>query len=143
MIADSHASNSKPSHWLLMGVTGIVLLAVVVGTLVLLENPATVRPVSVREERAAAESLLANKLSGPGYFNIPAETASDDGVIWIDADDALRQMPRIVAERKLTSGGERSLGLLIEKLIEPHPCRMRGGKRINLSRLNLSLDAIK
>ncbi|MCX6866548.1 MAG: potassium-transporting ATPase subunit C [Verrucomicrobia bacterium] len=102
-----------------------------------------IRPVSELTEKAAAVALLAAKLTGPQYFIAPPNTTLEDGELWIDVTDAWPQVPRIAAERKLDPERTRAIGRLIEKLSEPHPYRVVGGERVNLLRLNLSLDAIK
>jgi len=118
--------------------------ALAVGTIVLIENPRvrTVHPVSTCEETAAAEALLAAKLSGPRYFKPKVALELEGSGHWIWIDDACSQVPRIVAERKLGPAGEQAVRQLIVKLSEPHPYRMVGGQRVNLLRLNLSLDAL-
>ncbi len=101
-----------------------------------------IHPVSDKEERAAAEDLLAAKLSGPQYFTPKVVSALEDCGHWIEVSDAWSQVPRIVAERHISPSAEQSLERLISKLSEPHPYRVVGGQRINLLRLNLSLDAL-
>ncbi len=101
------------------------------------------RPVSVFDEKVAAERLLARQLSGPRYFTVPAGYVPDDGELWIDAGEALRQVPRIVAERKWEPGQAKVVTQIVEKLSVPHPYRVVGGDRVSLLRLNLSLDSIK
>lgn len=100
-------------------------------------------PVSIDAERAAADAVLAEKLSGPRYFNAPADGVPEDGGPWIKVHEARAQIPGIVAERKLGPDGERALDQLVDKLTEHHPSRVLGGTRIHLLRLNLSLDSIK
>jgi len=97
-------------------------------------------PVSQGEEVAVAERLLAEKLSGPRYFNVPVSATREEGGPWIGVNEARAQVPQVAAERKLGEAGARKIERLIEKLTEPHPSRMVGGERINLPRLNLSLD---
>lgn len=135
--------NSKVWHWIMMGTIAFALVLAVPVAVKLLREHSAVQPVSLSDERAAAESLLAGKLSGPGYFILPAETRPEDGILWIDVDEALKQVPGIVKQRKLGPGSEQAILRLIGQLSEAHPYRMVGGKRINLSRLNLSLDSMK
>lgn len=127
-------------RWLIIGV--IALAAAVVAVVILCPHEGAPQPVSTREESAAAEALLAAKLSGPRYFNPQAAVALEGNGHWIWVDDAWSQVPRIVAERKLGPEAQQAIGRLIVKLAEPHPYRMVGGQRINLLRLNLSLDAL-
>lgn len=136
--------NTKSRRWIPGCLIALVLtLAAAASIFFFYPNDHAIRPVSDRAEKATAETLLAHKLSGPRYFNASAEASPDDGGLWIDVADAWPQVPRIAAERKLGPAATRELGRLIEKLSEPHPYRVVGGERINLPRLNLSLDTIK
>jgi potassium-transporting ATPase KdpC subunit len=132
----------KPTLWRWILLTTMVV-AVAVAGIVKFRGHRAVRPVSTREEIAVAERLLVDKLSGPRYFNAPASGIPEEGGPWIDAKDARSQVERVVAERKLGPEGHRKVEQFIEKLTEPYPSRMVGGERINLLRLNLSLDAIE
>lgn len=118
----------------------IALLGVV--AIVEYRQPQRVNPVSPVEETAAAQTLLAEKLSGPRYFNPITGGAVEEGGPWIDVEDAVAQVSRISAERKLGPEAAQKLSLLIDQLAEPHPFRAVGGTRINLLRLNLSLDSL-
>ncbi len=100
-------------------------------------------PVSIEEERAAADALLVEKLSGPSYFNAPVDTVPEDGGPWIKVHEARSQMERVITERKLGPEAARAVEQLIETMAEHHPSRVIGGMRINLPRLNLSLNSIK
>ena len=134
--------NSKVWNRIMMGTIAFALVLAVPVSVKLLQERSGVQAVSLKDERAAAESLLADKLSGPEYFTVPAETRPEDGILWIDVDEALKQVPGIVEQRKLGPGSEQAVLRLIGQLSEPHPYRMVGGKRINLPRLNLSLDSM-
>jgi potassium-transporting ATPase KdpC subunit len=101
-----------------------------------------VHPVSDLEERDAAELSLAERLSGPRYFHAAADTKPEEGVLWLSAEKALEQVPRIVEQRNLDQHGAAAIRQLIEDLSEPHPYRVVGGARVKLSRLNLSLDEL-
>lgn len=122
-------------HWIVIGIT-VLMCVSACGK----REPA---PVSIEEERAAADALLVEKLSGPRYFNAPGDTVPEDGGPWIKVHEARSQMERVIAERKLGPEGARAVELLIETMTEHHPSRVLGGTRINLARLNLSLDSIK
>ena len=99
--------------------------------------------VSAPQERAVAESILTQKLSGPGYFRASDAGIEEDGGPWISVSDAIQQIPGVVAQRNLGADGTREIEKIVSLLAEPHPSRRVGGERIQLSRLNLSLDAIK
>lgn len=120
----------------------IMVVAVAVAAIVKYRAHRAVRPVSTREEVVVAETLLAEKLSGPRYFNAAISGIRDEGGPWINVTDALSQVSRVAGERMLGPEGIREIRRLIEKLTEPHPSRMVGGERINLLRLNLSLDSV-
>lgn len=122
-------------HWTIIGAAAVMCLSSC-GK----QEPA---PVSIEDERATADALLVTKLSGPRYFNVPADPVPEDGGPWIKAHEARAQMPRVIAERKLGPDGARAVERLIDEMTEHHPSRVLGGTRINLPRLNLSLDSIK
>jgi K+-transporting ATPase c subunit len=124
-------------------IVSVITLAVALVAHIQYPGKTAIHPVTYEEETAAAEALLAEKLSGPRYFSPQVVVALEDRGRWIEVDDALAQVPRIVAERGLGPVAEHAIGQLIVKLAEPHPYRVVGGRRIQLLRLNLSLDAIK
>ena len=100
----------------------------------------------IPNEKEAGVALLAEKLTGPGYFH-QVDTASEfsqgEGGPWIAPGSALDQVDRIVRERKFDRVRTEKLKRLIGKLTEPHPSRVVGGERIQLVRLNLALDQLK
>jgi K+-transporting ATPase c subunit len=106
------------------------------------QNHRLPRPVSEREAEAVAETLLVRKLSGPRYFQVPADGPVEEGGPWIEEADAWSQVPRIAAERQMDRETTRLVERLIDRMAEAHPHRMVGGMRIHLPRLNLSLDEI-
>ena len=97
------------------------------------------------DEKRAAMELLWEKQSGPGYFHAdPGEAAPDEnGVVWVDANDATAEIDRIARERKFDPAHREKLAELVQEASEPHPSRAVGGYRINLARLNLALDALR
>ena len=103
----------------------------------------TVRIVSPSEEAAVAEALLGEKLSGPRYFNPPVAGNKEGGGPWIGVKDAVAQVPRIATVRKLSPEATQKLKILIDQMAETHPYRAVGGERIDLTRLNLSLDSLE
>ncbi len=131
----------KPKAWRWIVATMLVITVIGIG-LIKYPRDRGVLSVSKREEITAAESLLARKLSGPRYFNVSVAGVSEEGGPWISAADARSQVPKITAERKLGYEGVREIERLIGQITEPHPSRMVGGERLNLLRLNLSLDSI-
>ena len=131
---------SKFRRWIVLAA---IVAAVTVAVIIKFQAKQSVRSVSSREEIVAAESLLARKLSGPRYFNAPLAGINEAGGPWIDVSDASSQIERIARERQLGPDATVEVRRLVEQLAEPHPYRMVGGMRINLPRLNLSLDSIK
>lgn len=117
----------------------ILLAAIVVMKHLQTERVKVVSPV---EETVVAQTLLAEKLSGPRYFNAVAGGTVEEGGPWINVEDAVAQVPQISVERKLGPEAAQKVSLLIDQLAEPHPFRAVGGTRINLLRLNLSLDSL-
>lgn len=132
----------KSTLWRWILLTSLIVAVAVVG-IVKFRDHRGISPVSTREEIAVAERLLSEKLSGPRYFNVLASGIPEEGGPWINVKDARSQVERIVAERKLGPADTRKIERLIVKLTELHPSRMVGGERVNLPRLNLSLDALE
>jgi len=131
----------KPKAWRWSIVTLVVIAVIAIG-LIQYRGDRGVTPVSERDEIIAAEALLGSKLSGPRYFNSPVAGIREEGGPWINVADALSQVSRVAGARKLGPEAVHEIGRLIEQMAEPHPSRMVGGERINLLRLNLSLDAV-
>jgi len=102
-----------------------------------------VPPVDVVDEIAATQHLLEDKFSGPRYFVLPDVHSHEEGGPWIGQTEALDQVDRVVAERKLGTEAAAKVRLLIEELAEPHPSRDVGGWPINLMRHNLRRYAIR
>jgi len=100
---------------------------------------------SLPDERKVAMELLSEKQTGPEYFHAdPAEAAPDEnGVVWVDANDATAEIDRIAGERKFDPAQREKLAKLVQEASEPHPSRAVGGYRVNLARLNLALDALR
>ena len=131
--------NTKTLRWILVSSGTAVLTAAAIVCYKCCGDDG-IHPVSEQAAIAAAEQLLVQKLSGPRYFS---PSYWENGEPWIEVDDAWAQVPRVVAERNLGPDAKHAIGQLIDKMSQPHPHRMVGGERINLSRFNLSLDAIK
>ena len=133
---------TKPSTWITSIFIAIASVAVLWLGMTRDRVPAV---VSSDDARVAADTALAGKLSGARYFNAPAhaEHVHEPGGPWITVHEAMVQVPRIAAERKLAADTSHQVEQLIGQLAEPHPYRMIGGPRVNLVRLNLSLDSIK
>ena len=132
--------NSKVPDWMFTGVRAFALACMLLITCQCRRKPTV---VSAPQERAVAESVLTEKLSGPGYFTVPDTAIREDGGPWIPVSEAIKQIPRVVAARNLDANGNREIEEILTQLAEPHPSRRVGGERIQLSRLNLSLDALK
>jgi len=94
----------------------------------------------IPDEKAAGVALLAEKLSGPGYFQSTA--APEKKSIHISRDDAIKQIARVLAERHWEASRAQELETLVERVTEPPPYRMLGEDHVNLVRLNLALDAL-
>ena len=98
--------------------------------------------IPVPDEKAAAMALLAEKLSGPRYFNAPLGGNQDSDEPWIGVEEVRLQEDSVILERHWGQSQRAELDRLISQLSEPRPARMVGGYRIPLERLNLALDAI-
>lgn len=121
---------TKPVFWVIL----IALLVGIITTMIFRNGAPEVVSSGETDPPEAAEVLLARKLSGPGYFKATGK--------WIEVYEAQRQLPTVVTERKLTLEAVAKAEHFIEELTEEPPSRMVGGQRINLSRLNLSLDSL-
>lgn len=132
----------NPKAWRWIIVTMAVIIMIAIGWIIHPRDRG-VRLVSEQEAITAAESLLAAKLSGPRYFNAHVTGIRKDGGPWISATDARSQVTKIAEKRKIGPEGVQEIEHLIEQMTEPPPSRMVGAERINLLRLNLSLDSIK
>ncbi len=99
--------------------------------------------IPLPDEKAAAMTLLADKLSGPRYFSISLTGVRSSDGPWIGVAEAGLQEDRVIAERHWGKDQRAEVDQLLSRLAEPVPARMVGGYRIPLERLNLALDAIK
>jgi len=123
----------------------LLLAALAVGGTLLLQRAQPQR-LPIPDEKAVAADLLAQKLSGPRYFQraTPDQPPSTRSGEWtITVDDALAQMERVVTERRLDAQGAAKVRRLINQLATPPRSRMTGEDSINLLRLNLALDEIR
>lgn len=94
----------------------------------------------IPDEKAAGVALLAEKLSGPGYFQ--STSAPEKKSIYISRENALKQMSRVLTERHWDTSRTQELETLIDRVTEPPPYRMLGEDHVNLVRLNLALDEL-
>ena len=103
--------------------------------------------IPIPDEKAAAAALLAQKLSGPRYFQLPAASGPNalapGGEIRISAEQARAQIDRVARERNLSTEQAKTLADLIDRLVEPPTSRMVGDSTVNLLRLNLALDELQ
>jgi potassium-transporting ATPase KdpC subunit len=143
-------------HTALHSKVGTALAALALAGLIaggaLLFQDAQRRQSAIPDEKAAAVALLAQKLSGPRYFQsaVPPSDQrvthvpdSRNGEPVISVADALAQMDRIVAERHLDAARAVKIRQLIDRLAEPPDSRMVGEASVNLLRLNLALDELR
>ncbi len=131
----------KSTHWRGI-IAGAAVLAVLAWAFVEFEKSQVVQRENARIERIAAESLLAEKLSGPRYFSAPLSGISEEGGPWINVSDVRSQVERVAKERNLTPDKVRDLERLIDQMADLHPSRAIGGARISLNALNLALDRL-
>ena len=135
--------------WGLLGEPGVNVLLL---NLALDHHPALLsrkKPkLVIPDEEAVAFKLLAEKFTGPRYFqpnpsrtNQPPQGGSAEPRISVA--DARLQVKRIVAIRNLGPEVEMKLNELLERLTEPSPSRVVGEPEIKLLRLNLALDELQ
>lgn len=89
-----------------------------------------------------ARQLLAEKFSGPRYFQFEKETPFYPPY-YISNIDARRQAEEIASKRQLSSEQLAKLSNLITALSESVSMRIGGIYRVNTLQLNLALDEIK
>jgi len=103
-------------------------------------------PVPIPDEQIAGQDLLAQKFTGPRYFqpNVQADgSQSPADKYYISVAAAKAQLLRIAEERKLTADESAKIQAVIEKIAEPPPSRVTGQTGVNVLRLNLALDALR
>lgn len=98
--------------------------------------------IQTPDDVQAARELLAQKFTGPQYFQI-GEEKDQMPFPYISVIDARTQMDRIIKERKLTPDASIQIVKLIEELTVPESSRMVGVDRVNILRLNLALDQLR
>jgi len=131
-----------PNTGALVGWAFVLVLAVLALFLVPWGGGDAITPVSKTDKSRVAESLLARTLSGPAYFqSTPASDSNEPGPS-ITPAEALRQLPVVSATRHLSAQSQQELAGIIADLTEDPPSRITGDARINLARLNLSLDKL-
>ena len=96
---------------------------------------------AIPDEKAAAEQLLAEKLTGPRYFQLEAPSPETPHP-YLSPFQAKAQVARIVSERQWSEDITDRVNLLIDSLAEPPPSRAIGTDRVNVYRLNLALDEL-
>lgn len=96
----------------------------------------------IPDEKAVAQELLEQKLSGPKYFQL-GESSTELPSPYITPAQARTQVERVVAERHLDIAEREKVKALIKELTEPSPSRMVGTERLNVLKLNLALDELK
>lgn len=131
---------------------GLVLLGIAFGGARLLQYAQRGRLV-IPDEKAAAAELLAQKLSGPRYFQAGSAASDEagkfsrpemrDGEPFISVANAESQVEHIVAERRLDAERTAKVHKLILRLTEPSDSRIVGEPMINLLKLNLALDELR
>lgn len=98
------------------------------------------------DEKTAIMQLLAQKFTGPRYFQTDETAAAvplSANRVYLSAASAKAQMVRISAERKLALADVTRLRDIIEKMTEPSPSRVVGEERVNLLLLNIALDSLQ
>ena len=130
-----------------LGTAFVVLLlaALAVGGTLLLQRSQSQR-LPIPDEKAVAADLLAQKLTGPRYFQRTAPERTPQirgGALTITVDEATAQVERVVTERHLDAKDAAKVRQLIDQLATPPRSRMTGEDSINLLRLNLALDELR
>ena len=127
----------------------IVLAAVAMASIFLFSRPGGAGDATLPDEKLAGEALLAQKFTGPGYFQLEASprgagTETESEELYLTTPyKAGQQVERIVKERHLSPEKEANLRALIDQLTIPPQSRVYGGERVHVLRLNLALDALR
>ena len=118
----------------------------IVGTFFFLRQSARDSLV-IPDEKAAAATLLDEKLSGPRYFHPSSAEGRvshfSGGELRISLEDVRSQVDRVVQERQFDAEQRMEIEKLIQRLAEPSASRIIGEPSVNLLRLNLALDELR
>ncbi len=140
--ASKSSSSSVPLRLLAIYAGTLAVLFILFAVIARLLSSANQSSVPIPDEKAAAQALLEEKLSGPRYFQC-GEPAAELTRPYITPAQAREQLDRVVTERKLDTAGRARVEALIQELTEPSPSRMVGTERLNSLKLNLALDEMK
>jgi K+-transporting ATPase c subunit len=103
-------------------------------------------PVAIPNEQIAGLKLLAQKFTGPRYFQ-PEDTENKNASVpekyYISIASAKRQLEHVALERKLSDEQVSRVNAIIEQITEPPPSRVLGQNSVNVLRLNLALDELR
>jgi potassium-transporting ATPase KdpC subunit len=131
---------SRVLLWILLGVLFLAPIAFNI------YNYIARRGSGLPDEKTAIMQLLAQKFTGPGYFQTDESSAATPlsaNRVYISATSAKAQLAKVSAERKLAAADITRLKDIIERMTEPSPSRAVGDERVNLLLLNLALDALQ
>jgi hypothetical protein len=122
----------------------LVLLVLLVVTTCLLWNrgPLPWKGFEEPDDIQAGREMLADKLTGPRYFQLGAETPEMPHP-YISLQDAHGQIERVARKRGLGMNGIQKLESLVQSLAEEPPSRLTGSSRVNVLKLNLALDEMR
>jgi K+-transporting ATPase ATPase C chain len=98
--------------------------------------------IKVPDDVQVARELLAQKFTGPQYFQLGDEK-DQMPYPYISVINARTQVGRIIQERKLAPEAAAQINQLIEKLIVPASSRVVGIDHVNALQLNLALDKLR
>lgn len=89
-----------------------------------------------------ARTRLAQKLTGPQYFQVCAQN-DQMPALHISATDARMQLDRIIKERKLAPAVAAEINHLIDQLAAPASANVQGPDHVSAVQLNLALDKLQ
>ena len=139
-VADSARSTARQRVlWVLLAIVFLAPIALNI-------RDHLTRPRQLPDEKSAIIQLLAQKFTGPEYFQIESGTAaqnSSSDKVYLTVESAKKQIGRISAARKFDAEDTSRLNALISGMTEPPQSRVVGEERVNLLMLNLALDALK
>jgi hypothetical protein len=140
--ASGHSTSNVPLRLLAFYGGALVVLFLLFALAAYVLREINSSRVPIPDEKAVAQQLLEQKLSGPHYFEI-GEPSAELPHPYITPASARAQFEHIATERKLDATQRAKLETVIKALTEPSPSRMVGTERLNALKLNLALDALE
>jgi len=145
MTTVASATEAPPKKKLLFAVSTVLLAIFLTPIVWNIHDHLSQGPVTIPDEQIAGLKLLAEKFSGPRYFQ-PDPAQENAGIVsdryYITVAAAKAQAPGVALERKLDAAQTAKLYAIIERIAEPPSSRVLGERSVSTLRLNLALDEL-